>query len=130
MGGLYEVSILGSGDNIMALSLIGHGEKALNEVSNAVYKKTVREYQDRVRHLRLGYVPGVILHHYHGTKKNRKYSERWKILIKYDFSPVRHLVRVENGVLAPTSDCPSGLLDDIMTYFTERNEDDFFSLLA
>jgi hypothetical protein len=130
MGGLYEVSILGSGDNIMALSLIGHGEKALNEVSNAVYKKTVREYQDRVRHLRLGYVPGVILHHYHGTKKNRKYSERWKILIKYDFSPVLHLVRIANGVLAPTADCPSGLLDDIMTYFTERNEDDFFSLLS
>ena len=34
MGGLYEVSILGSGDNIMMLSLLGNGVKALNEKSS------------------------------------------------------------------------------------------------
>jgi len=127
MGGLYEVSILGSGDNIMALALIKSGLKALNEISNQSYKDSVYEYQQRVKGLRLGYVPGVILHHFHGSKKNRKYTERWKILIKYDYSPARDLDRLSNGVLCPSQECPREMLTEIMNYFAERNEDECFS---
>ena len=127
MGGLYQVSILGSGDNIMALALIKSGLKALNEISNQSYKDTVYAYQERVKGLRLGYVPGVILHHFHGSKKNRKYTERWKILIKYDYSPDRDLDYLPNGVICPSKECPTEMLTEIMTYFAERNEDECFS---
>jgi hypothetical protein len=88
------------------------------------YKATLEEWQSRACHLRIGYVPGVIRHFYHGNKKNRKYKERWQILVKHAYSPKTHITTNEDGLLIPTPDCPEGLLYDIMTYFQERNEDD------
>ena len=126
MGGLYEKSILGSGDNIMMLSLLGNGVKGLNDKSTDNYKKSVIEYQDKVKNLRFGYVPGVIRHYFHGSKKNRKYTERWQILIDNDFDPVKDLITDKLGVLIPSNNCPIKLLDDILIYFSERNEDEGF----
>ena len=74
--------------------------------------------------MRLGYTPGVIRHHYHGTKQNRKYTERWKILMKYCFSPTTHIVYNAQGILIPTAFFPEAFKEDIMDYFRERKEDD------
>lgn len=126
MGGLFQLSILGSGDNIMMLSLINNGLKGLNEKSSDNYKKCVLEFQKKVCNFRFGYVPGVIRHYFHGSKKNRKYMERWQILVDHDFDPLKHLSIDNNGLLIPSEQCPKQLLDDIYNYFKERNEDEFF----
>ena len=126
MGGLYEVSILGSGDNIMMLSLLGNGVKALNEKTTNGYRKSVIEYQDKVKNLRFGYVPGLIRHYFHGSKKNRKYSERWQILVDNKFDPLLDLTYDNFGILIPSNKCSNKLLEDILTYFSERNEDEGF----
>jgi len=126
MGGLYESAILGSGDNIMSMSFIGCGLKAINSESTDNYKESIVDFQKKVQKLRLGYVPGVIRHYYHGSKKNRQYSERWQILIKHSYSPELHVSSNSDGILVPTKDCPSELLDDILKYFKERNEDEEF----
>jgi hypothetical protein len=126
MNGLYETAILGSSDNIMALSLIGNGLKAISNLSTENYKKSVIDFESRVRKLRLGYVPGVIRHYYHGAKKNRKYKERWEILVKNDYDPYNYIYKNEFGVFEPTNVCPKNMLDEIMNYFIERNEDDEF----
>lgn len=131
MGGIYEYGILGSSDNIMALSLIGNGIKAVDANSTDGYKQSVVDFQTKVNHFRLGYVPGVIKHHFHGSKKNRKYTERWQILVKHLYDPFIHL-EMDNSnsfnhkykVIIPSSQCPKGLIDDIYTYFAERNEDE------
>lgn len=125
MGGLYDLSILGSGDHNMAFSLLGKSTISVNNGVNMDYKDSVMKYERNVKHLRLGYVPGVIRHYFHGTKKNRKYSERWQILVKNRFSPCNHLIRDVNGILQPSTECPPELLGDILNYFKERNEDDF-----
>jgi hypothetical protein len=124
MGGLYENAILGSGDNIMMLSLIGQVQKALHENNDASYKRDAFAYQDRVRQLRFSYVPGVIRHYYHGSKANRRYRERWQILVDHKYDPFIHVTKNKNGLLIPTDKCPPKLLEDIMTYFIERNEDE------
>jgi len=126
MNGLYDVSILGSGDNIMMLSLLKNGIKSINEFSSYGYKNSVTLYQDTVKNLRFGYVPGVIRHFFHGSKVNRKYSERWAILVKYNFDPNTHLSKTKEGLLIPSEKCPQKLLDDIFQYFAERNEDEGF----
>lgn len=126
MGGLYERGILGSGDNIMALCLVRHGLKSINDASTEDYKESVVDFQERVKTLRLGYVPGVIRHYYHGSKKNRRYHDRWQILLKHDYSPSVHVTNDEQGVLVPTEDCPKEMLSEIMDYFKERNEDEFY----
>ena len=126
MNGLYDLSILGSGDNIMMLSLLKNGIKSINEFSSDGYKHSVSEYQKKVKNLRFGYVPGVIRHYFHGSKINRKYSERWVILVEHNFNPSIHLTKTKEGLLIPSEKCPQKLLDDIFQYVAERNEDEGF----
>jgi hypothetical protein len=126
MEGLLEIPILGSADNIMALCFIQCGLKGINELSTEGYKTKVSEFQKRVKTLRLGYVPGVIRHYFHGSKKNRRYHDRWEILLKYDFCPIKHLTKDKHGILIPSKECPTEMLNEIMQYFAERNEDEFY----
>ena len=123
-GGLYELSILGSGDHNMCFCYIGKGEKSVHGDTTAKYKQSVKDYETMAKRLRLGYVPGVIRHHFHGSKKNRKYSERWQILVQHQYNPAIHVTRNADGLLVPTAACPQGILDDIKLYFLERNEDE------
>ena len=124
LNGLYEVSILGAGDHNLFLSLIGNAVKSINESVSDGYKKSILEFGERCKDLKLGYVPGMIKHYFHGSKINRKYAERWKILVKHQYDPNVHIIKSENGLLLPSDACPKELLDDIMKYFQERNEDE------
>lgn len=124
MNGIYENSILGSGDHNMALSFIGLARSSLNEKVNEDYVDEVVDFQSKVTNLRLGYVPGVIRHYYHGNKKNRRYNERWEILVNHKYSPIQHITKNKDGLLIPTKDCPKKLLDDILEYFLNRSEDE------
>lgn len=124
MNGLYEYSIVGSGDNNIALSLIGLFYLSINKNSSNDYKKSLYYYQLKISNLRLGYVPGVIRHYFHGNKKNRQYKERWEILIKHKYSPKIHITKNNDGLLIPTEKCSQKMLSDIKDYFFQRLEDD------
>lgn len=121
IGGLYELSILGSGDHNMAMALLGY--ESLNAQTSRGYKKSLEIFRHKCS-LRLGYVPGVIRHHFHGSKKNRRYHDRWKILVEHQYDPFVHITRTPIGLLVPTEKCPKKLLRDIFMYFHERNEDE------
>ena len=123
LGGLYDEWILGSGDNIMALSFINKCEGMTNVNYNPDYNNSMLEYQRVAKHLRLGYTPGIIRHYYHGSKINRQYRERWQILMHNSYSPIEHL-KYENGILVPTDKFTDEFKTDIMNYFIERKEDD------
>ena len=127
MEGLYDVSILGSGDHCMAFSFIGHPASILNSGQTEGYKETLAQFQFRCSQLRLGYIPGIILHHFHGLGKKRKYSERWQILAKNQYDPTIHIKKRKDGLIIPTTDAPQQLLNEIMEYFFERNEDENFN---
>jgi hypothetical protein len=124
VGGLYDKGVLGSGDNIMALSFINKSEYMNNEEYSDEYNTSMLEFQKRAKNLRLGYTPGVIRHHYHGSKINRRYTERWQILIKHKYSPSEHLVYDASGILVPTQNFSQEFKEDIYNYFLERKEDD------
>jgi hypothetical protein len=124
MGGLYENSILGSGDHVMLLSLFRNGTKSINENCHEDYKTDVIDFQKKIQGFRLGYIPGVIRHHYHGSKKNRKYKERWQILVNHAYSPFKHITKDKKGIIVPTPEFPEELKTDIYQYFFERNEDE------
>lgn len=124
LGGLYDLSILGSGDNNIALSIIQRVELSFNENIHMDYKTSLLNYQKNAINLRLGYIPGIIRHFFHGYKRNRKYMERWQILVKHKYSPINDVYRLQNGLLVSSNTCPTSLLSDILTYFKERNEDE------
>jgi hypothetical protein len=123
MGGLYEHSILGSGDHNMALSFINKGYASVNVNVTNSYKSHIVEYQKRTQGFILRYTPGVIKHFFHGTKINRKYTDRWKILVHHKYDPLKHVTYDKDGLLIPSHECPQSLLDDILNYFFERDED-------
>ena len=123
IGGIYDKGILGSGDSIMALAFINKAESMNNINYSDDYNNSMLEYQLKASKLRLGYVPGVIRHYYHGSKKNRQYTERWKLLMKHNYSPIEHLTYDKQGILIPTETFPFDFKEDIMNYFKERKED-------
>jgi hypothetical protein len=128
VGGLFDVSILGSGDFNMAMGLIGKPLGSIDARTTPGYQAAVTEWGRRAHaaKLRLGYVTGVIRHHFHGSKVNRKYQERWKYLVNHAYDPSVHVYKDDRGLLVPTDTCPRGLLADILQYFRERNEDEAF----
>jgi len=127
MGGIYDNSILGSGDHNMALAFIGKGVSSVNAQVSDDYKNSILEFQNKASGLTIGYVPGVIRHHFHGSKSNRKYNERWKILVNYNYSPKEHIIKDSKGILIPGLLFPYELKDKILQYFKERNEDEFYN---
>lgn len=123
IGGIFIWSILGSGDHQFMQSLLGNSNSISNNCSDN-YKLKVTEFAEKCKGLRLGYVPGVIRHYFHGTKANRKYKDRWQILIKHQYDPFIHVTFDENGLLIPSELCPLELLTDIFQYFKDRKEDE------
>jgi hypothetical protein len=111
IGGLFEEGILGSGDYYMAMSI-------LKPMQNA------EKIYDKMKKLRLGYVPGVIRHYFHGSKINRKYTDRWKILEKHNYNFNIHIAKDDKGILIPTKEFSDEFKNDIYQYFFERKEDD------
>ena len=124
IGGLYERAILGSGDHIMAKAFIGEGRSAISVESHPGYLADILRFQDKAKQLRVGYTPGVIRHHWHGSKANRKYMERWQILVKHNYDPSVFLTKNADGLLIPTVNCPVDLINDIINYGNERKEDE------
>ncbi len=125
IGGLIDFAILGSADFHMAMSFVGMADKTLNEKLHPNYKKLVMIFQDRCeRHLKrnFGYVNGVILHEFHGSKKNRFYQERWKILVNNEFDPITDIKKDCND-LWQLENVKFRMRDEIRKYFRSRNED-------
>jgi hypothetical protein len=123
LGGLYD-DVLGSADSIMSISFINRVHIRQKKEYHDDYNKSMSDYQTRASNLCVGYVPGVIRHHYHGSRINRKYVEKQDILISNGYSPTKHFTYDESGIRVPTRECPPKLLTDILNYFVERKEDD------
>lgn len=129
LGGLFDQAILGSADNHMAKALIGDGLSSLHPATSQGYKNAVSAWQERALHYirkDIGYVPGLILHYWHGRKKDRRYWDRWKILTETQFDPFIDLKRDWQSIwqLQDHQDDRSLLLrDKIRSYFRSRNED-------
>jgi hypothetical protein len=119
MGKIYDMAILGGNDKILVYSLMGKAIGALKTKLNYTegYLDTIKDFQENVKDFRVGYVPGLITHQFHGDLKDRKYGSKHKILINNHYDPNLHITYDENGVLIPTDDCPPNMLEDIHNYF-------------
>lgn len=120
---LVDWGILGSGDRHMALALIGKVECSYPGQISADYATKLEEYQEKCKGLTLGFVPGTILHHWHGRIEDRKYRERWQILTKYDFQPSKDCMYNKHGVLQLTED-GKRMQENLREYFAGRREDE------
>lgn len=125
LGQLIDWGALGSGDRHMASALIGQVLATCNANLSANYKRYLVRWQDRAqRYIRrnIGYVDGMLLHHWHGKKQDRQYGDRWKILVDEQYDPELDLKRDSQGLWQLT-DRNYKLRDKFRSYFYARNED-------
>jgi len=122
MNGLIDWAILGSGDRHMALAWIGQVRDSAPGTISPNYMNLLNDYQKTCRGLEVSYVPGTILHHWHGRFEDRKYKERWDILTKNNFDPCLDISVTHSGVTCLTR---KGLrfAKDLQDYFVGRRED-------
>ena len=115
---LLDWAILGSGDRHMAMSWIGRVLDSCPGNIHMNYKIMLMEYQHKCQNFKLSYVPGTILHHWHGRFEDRKYKERWEVLVRHAFDPI-------TDVTMSLRLTPSGkrMEKDLKAYFEGRKED-------
>lgn len=125
LGGLFDVAVLGSADRHMALALIEKVELSYPHGLATGYIEQLQMWQDRCKqHIRknVGFMQGSIMHYWHGKKVDRRYQDRWKILVKHAYDPEFDLKPDEYGLWQYTGNKPE-LEYDIRKYFRARNED-------
>lgn len=127
MGGLIDFAILGAADHHMALALVGNVHLSRPNNISESYKRKLLEWQTRVMRPgningNIGYVKGTIRHGWHGRFKDRKYQERWTIIVGCKYDPDTDIKRDWQGLY--TFDEPKPRMRDMLRkYFLERNED-------
>lgn len=125
LGGLIDFAVLGSGDHHMAMALIGEVERTFPSQIASRYAQKMLRWQERAEMFvkrDIGYVKGTISHYFHGKKKDRKYRERWEILVGNKFDPDKDLKRDTQGLYVWT-DNNIRIRDEVRAYFRQRNED-------
>jgi hypothetical protein len=125
VGMLLDWAILGAGDRHMCTAMVGAVETSVPPNINARYLAELVRWQDRCEQFikrDVGYVDGVLLHHWHGRKSSRKYTERWQILIDNDYDPDTDIKLDTYGQWQLTGNKPR-LRDQIRAYFSQRSED-------
>lgn len=127
-GGLMDRVILGSADTSMAFAWIGRAMETVHGGASDAFKKYVQEWQAKaVAYLAsaggtVGYVPTSLIHFWHGQFKNRRYVERWEILIRNKFDPYKALEPDKSGLLHLVQG-QTALRRDLQNYLAGRNED-------
>lgn len=130
VGQLLDFAICGAGDHHMAWAMIGESGRTIPGTPGTLlnYRKQIEEWEDRCRvYLKrnIGFVPGMIYHYFHGKKRDRQYSTRWKVLVDNDFNPATDLYYDWQGVLRlrVENERQVRLRDSLARYMHSRNED-------
>jgi hypothetical protein len=134
MGGLLDFAVAGAGDRHMALAFVGAARFSYHPKAPEPYRRAILEWEQRqLPAIRrdLGYMPGHLLHYWHGKKRDRRYWDRWQIINDTGFNPNVDLVRNSDAIYELSMRGPSKddfdksimLRDRLRHYFRQRNED-------
>jgi hypothetical protein len=115
---LLDWAILGSGDRHMAMAWIGRVLDSCPGNIHMNYKIMLMEYQHKCQNFKVSYVPGTILHHWHGRFEDRKYRERWDVLVRHAFDPITDVT-----MSLRLTQAGKRMEKDLKAYFEGRRED-------
>jgi hypothetical protein len=125
-GGLFEFGGMGSGDHHMALGFVGRADVSLPGGIDDSYSRQELRWGARAKAFvngRIGALPGMIEHRWHGSKDKRGYLSRWDMFIRHGFDPDTDLKRNSFGVLEFAGNKPE-LEREWDIYLRSRREDD------
>jgi hypothetical protein len=123
--GLYDRSILGDGDAILADRLYdSFGTYHYVSRLTPGMVEDLADWRSRVfgcRPARAGYLPVDAYHLWHGSFEDRQYSSKVEILMRHNFDP-RSDLALQGDLYEWASNKP-GLHADVAAYFHTRRED-------
>jgi hypothetical protein len=128
--GFYDAQVLGNGDFVMAHAMYGNEDfwsgdhwqrHRLSEAMLRHIERWGRPFFQDVRGS-VFWVPGRILHLWHGSQEDRLYNQRLDVLKRCNFDPARDMVLEESGCWAWATDRPE-LREWSRTYFHVRREE-------
>lgn len=124
VGGLIDRAITGPADHHMACGLVGQAKRSVFWKAPGPYHKMVYDWQEAAAPLKhnVGYIDGLIMHSWHGSKDRRGYKKRWRIIVENHYDPFVDVRRDSRGVLYLSGNKPH-LRDDLRRYFRSRNPD-------
>ena len=129
MGRFLDWALLGSGDYHMATAWVGRDDYTMKTKLHPDYIRLLKLWRERAARVvegSIGWVPGTILHGWHGAKIKRGYRSRIDVLADYQFSPIADVCMDEHGLyqLAIThTRRGQRLRDNMARYFRDRDED-------
>jgi hypothetical protein len=130
LGGLLDVSICGANDHHMAAAFIGDILCSVNHQCHPAFLEELATWGERAEaHTKpyVGFVSGMITHHFHGSKAGRRYIDRWKILVENQYNPRKHIRRDAQGLWVWNQPhTPRNLIVDLRSYFGQRSEDETY----
>ena len=128
--GLYEPCLTGSGDHLMAHGFSGGMRRSpcMKRVigDQPAYLRHYLRWADKTRAVvkgRLGYIPGTLLHLWHGDLADRRYTDMNNQFMTFDFDPDRHLALDEQKLLVWSDKAPERLREWADKFFWLRRED-------
>lgn len=130
MGGWYDVAPMGAGDTLLCVALQKqplpdiwreHAYSYLGPQNHAHFDRWVAKVKKAIQGHAYGYVPGDLIHEWHGDLVNRRYAERAKWIEGYNIK--RHVRMTKAGYLEWTFFAPAKLRKDMVNYFSLRDED-------
>ncbi|ATZ80598.1 hypothetical protein BMW23_0551 [Bodo saltans virus] len=122
IGGIYDRSIIGYGDRIIAYAIIQSFKNMYyDELENA--NNDALEYMKKFIGVRFGYIKGKILHHFHGKKENRQYDKRKFIMREHKFDPYTQIKYNDEGIIVPTDKMNNSFIEELIEFFKQRKED-------
>jgi hypothetical protein len=123
--GIYDRNIVGSGDTFLVDCYLDSWDiHSFAKKFNVNMQKDLMSWCSglKKKEIALDYLPLDIAHLWHGSLKNRKYTDRHDIILNHDYNPLLD-IELRNNVYewaTPKHEMHS----DIKQYFFDRHEDD------
>jgi hypothetical protein len=130
-GGLYDRHAIEGGDSVMLSAWEGRDKLPQSLQHGTAWEAYYRDWANlnynQVRGS-LAWVPGDVVHLYHGSRKNRQYVERYRIFHDHAYDPV-HDVEIDSatGLLQWSNaarERKPDLVRRVAEYFERRREDE------
>jgi hypothetical protein len=124
--GLYDACIIGGGDSALTCAAFGSfdlviGNHRMNQWQRAHYLNWAEKLFNRVG-AAVSFVPGDVLHLWHGDMRDRRTSEKYEGLRSFCFNPYEDIVAMDGSCWEWCSNKPD-LHRYIGDYFARRRED-------
>jgi len=124
--GFYDACIVGAGDKAKLAAALGVFDaftrsRPMNPRRTEHYVAWAKPYFNRVRG-RVGHIPGVVFHLWHGDLAHRGIVERHRQFEQFDFDPYKDIALDCNGCWRWNSEKPE-MQEFVRQYFASRKED-------